>query len=355
MSKRIKINPVITSLVILTLSFAPLSCLLPSEPGYAKPPKKPLIEGIYTADPSAHIFDGRIYIYPSHDQDNGSVSSGDSNAFNMVDYHVFSMDSPTSPVTNHGMALHIKNVPWASRQMWAPDATYKNGTYYLYFPARDKKDIFRIGVATSDTPTGPFKAAPSPIEGSYSIDPAVFIDDDNKAYLYFGGLWGGQLENWTTGSFLPNSSGPSASKPALGPRVALLSNDMQAFDGPIREIKIIDNKGAPLKSGATQRFFEGAWMHKYKNKYYLSYSTGDSHFIVYAMGNSPLGPFYFKGAILSPVIGWTTHHSIVEYQKKWYLFYHDASASGGISHQRCVKMAPLKYNSDGTIEPIQPE
>src|SRR5690606_5096639 len=96
-------------------------------------------------------------------------------------------------VTDHGVALDIKDVPWASRQMWAPDAAHKNGTYYFFFPAKDKKDIFRIGVATSNSPSGPFKAEPEPIEGSYSIDPAVY-EDNGEYYMYIGGIWGGQLQ-----------------------------------------------------------------------------------------------------------------------------------------------------------------
>ena len=110
----------------------------------------------------------------------------------MEDYHVFSLDSPTSAVTDHGVALHSSEVPWVSKQLWAPDCATANGKYYLYFPARDKEGIFRIGVAISDVPEGPFVPEKGPIEGSYSIDPACFVDDDGEAYLYFGGLWGGQ-------------------------------------------------------------------------------------------------------------------------------------------------------------------
>jgi hypothetical protein len=95
-------------------------------------------------------------------------------------------------------------------------------------------------------------------------------------------------------------------------------------------------------------------MHKYKGKYYLSYSTGYTRHIAYAIGDNPLGPFTFAGYVLKPVIGWTNHHSIVEYKGKWYLFYHDSSLSGGIMHLRCVKVAELNYNPDGTIITIDP-
>ncbi len=141
---------------------------------------KPLIEGLYTADPSAHVFNGKIYIYPSHDVEADVPQDDEGGHFQMRDYHVFSMDKIGGKVTDHGVALDVKDVAWANKQMWAPDAAYKNGSYFLYFPAKDKEGVFRVGVATSKSPTGPFKAGTNPIEGSYSIDPAVFTDTDGK-------------------------------------------------------------------------------------------------------------------------------------------------------------------------------
>ncbi|MBN2528978.1 MAG: glycoside hydrolase family 43 protein [Deltaproteobacteria bacterium] len=322
---------------------------------YGKPSKPPLIKGIYTADPSAHVFDGKIYIYPSHDPDAAGVSTGDANSYNMVDYHVFSMKSIDGPVTDHGVVLQLADIPWATRQLWAPDAACRNDKCYLYFPARDQKGVFRIGVAVGDGPAGPFTAESKPIEGSYSIDPAVFIDDDGQAYMYFGGIWGGELEKWTDGKYNPSALEPSGNSPSVAPRVARLSDDMKSFVSLPREIEIIDDTKQRVKAQSGQRFFEGAWVHKYNDLYYLSYSTGDYHQIVYAIGTSPTGPFRYMGVLLTPVIGWTTHHSIVKVEGKWFLFYHDASLSGGIDHQRCVKMTPLTYRSDGAIEKINPE
>ena len=103
-----------------------------------------------------------------------------------------------------------------------------------------------------------------------------------------------------------------------------------------------------------KRYFEGPWMHKYNGTYYLSYSTGTTHYLVYATSDSPTGPFTFRGRIMEPVIGWTTHHSIVEYHGKWYLFYHDCEISKGINHRRNVKFTELFYNEDGTIKTIHP-
>ncbi|MBP3961966.1 glycoside hydrolase family 43 protein [Paenibacillus lignilyticus] len=318
-------------------------------------PNEPIVTHIYTADPSAHVFEGKLYIYPSHDIDHDGPTNDNGDQYAMEDYHVLSMDTMESPCVDNGEALHVKDVPWASKQMWAPDAAYRNNLYYLFFPARDKDGIFRIGVATSASPIGPFKAEENYIPGSFSIDPAVYVNEDGKAYLYFGGLWGGQLEKWQTGTYLPEAAGPDAHAPALGPQVAELSDDMLTFKQAPKEISIVDEDGNPIQAGdEDRRYFEGPWMHNYKGTYYLSYSTGTTHKLVYAVSDNPEGPFVFKGTILTPVLGWTTHHSIVEFQDKWYLFYHDASLSGGVDHKRSVKFTELHYNEDGTIQPIDP-
>jgi hypothetical protein len=317
---------------------------------------KPLISNIYTADPSAHVFNGKIYIYPSHDIEAGIPENDKGDHFAMRDYHILSLDSIGGKVTDHGVALDTKDIPWAGRQLWAPDVAFKGGTYYLYFPLKDKQDVFRIGVATSKSPTGPFKAESAPIVGSFSIDPAVFTDTDGKAYMYFGGLWGGQLQRWKTGKYdgqAPEKK-PDGDEPAVGARVAQLTPDMKQFASPVKEITILDSLGKPLKASDNKhRFFEGGWLHKYQGKYYFSYSTGDTHLLVYAVGTSPTGPFTYKGVIMKPVQGWTTHHSIVEFKGKWYIFYHDTELSNK-TWLRNVKVTELKRNSDGSIATITP-
>lgn len=317
--------------------------------------RKPLVTDIYTADPSAHVFNGKIYIYPSHDIDHTVQDSKDGDVYMMEDYHVLSMDDIDAPCVDNGEALHMKDVPWVSKQMWAPDLAYKNGRYYLIFPARDKEGIFRIGMASGDSPTGPFVPEPDYIKGTFSIDPAVFVDDDGKVYLYCGGLWGGQLEKWSTGRFDPDGTEPAADAPAVGPVCAVMKDNMKELEGEPVHLRIVDENGDDIKAGdEDRRYFEGPWMHKYNGTYYLSYSTGTTHYIVYATSNSPMGPFTYRGRILEPVIGWTTHHSIIEYKDKWYLFYHDSELSGGQNHLRCVKFTELKYNEDGTIVTIKP-
>jgi len=316
---------------------------------------EPLVSHIYTADPSAHVFDGKIYIYPSHDIESGIKEDDTGAHFDMRDYHILSLDSISGEVKDNGVALDKKDVPWVGRQMWAPDAAFANGKYYLYFPAKDKSDVFRIGVATSTSPVGPFKAEPKPIEGSYSIDPAVFTDTDGNSYMYFGGIWGGQLQRWATGKYDAKGSMTDLQKddaPAISPRVVKLSKDMTSFAEPVKELKILDKDGKELLGkDHDRRFFEASWMHKYNGKYYFSYSTGDTHFICYATGDSPYGPFTYQGVVLKPVIGWTNHHSIVEIKGKWYLFYHDSKLSGK-THLRSVKVTPLTYTADGSIETL---
>jgi beta-xylosidase len=315
---------------------------------------QPLVKEIYTADPSAHVFGGRLYIYPSHDIENSVPQDDLGSHFDMRDYRVLSMDTVGGPVTVHDVALDIKNVPWARRQMWAPDAAEKGGRYFLYFPAKDRQDVFRIGVAVSDKPAGPFTAQPQPIAGSYSIDPAVFKDSDGKYYMYYGGIWGGQLQRWKSGAYKADDEAqPPNDKPALMPKVARLSDDMFGFAEPVKDAVIQDEKGQPLLSGDhARRFFEAPWVHKIGDTYYLSYSTGDTHFIVYATAKSPYGPFTYRGKILEPVLGWTNHHSIVEFKGKWWLFYHDSQLSGGKTHLRNVKVTELQHRPDGSIVTI---
>lgn len=305
------------------------------------PERTRLIQGQFTADPSARVFDCKLYFYPSHDQDNAS-------GFNMVDYHVFSLGD-NGAFTDEGVILHINDVPWATQYAWAPDAAYKDGTYYFYFPAKDSQGVFRIGVATASTPTGPFTAETTPIAGSFSIDPTVFTDDDGESYMFFGGQWGGQLECYNGGSY---SAGNCATDNGAGgsgdgkPRVARLGADMKSFDGAVQEVTL---------SGGAARFFEGSWVHKYNGKYYFSYSDGPEHRLHYAIGDDPMGPFTYEGILLpNHGSGWTTHHSIVEFEGNWYLFYHDSSCSGGVTEKRCVKYASLTHNQDGTINTLTP-
>lgn len=314
---------------------------------------KPLVSHMFTADPSAHVFQGQIYIYPSHDIDAGVKEDDLGSHFAMRDYHVLSQKTPASSVVDHGVALKLEDVAWASKMLWAPDAAESKGTYYLYFPAKDKDGVFRIGVASSSKPEGPFKAEKEYMKGSFSIDPCVFKDKDGSYYLYFGGIWGGQLQRWKSGSYsATDESQPANGQPALMAKVARLDANMKQMAEAPRNVQILDANGKILLSeDHDRRFFEAAFVHQYQGKYYFSYSTGDTHNIAYATGTSPYGPFTYQGVILKPVKGWTNHHSIVEQNGKWYLYYHDVEISGK-THLRNIKVTELKYRPDGSIETI---
>ncbi len=314
---------------------------------------KYLVPEDYMADPSVHVFDGKLYIYPSHDWESGIAENDNGDHFNMKDYHVFSTDDiENGTLTDHGKVLEVADIAWAGRQLWDCDVARKGDTYYMYFPLKDKNDTFRMGVATSDKPYGPFKPEEDPIRGSYSIDPAVF-EEDGVYYMYFGGLWGGQLQRYKDNKALESAYLPEGKEEALPARVVRLAEDMKQFAEEPRPVVILDEEGKPLTADNPHRFFEASWMHKYNGKYYFSYSTGDTHLLCYAVGDNPYGPFTFKGVILTPVVGWTTHHSIVEYKGKWYLFHHDSVPSGGLTWLRSLKVVELEYDEQGNILTIE--
>jgi arabinoxylan arabinofuranohydrolase len=284
--------------------------------------QNPVITHMYTADPSARVFNDTLYLYPSHDRD-------DARWWDMVDYHVFSTTDMVN-FKDHGRALHIDNISWAEKYAWAPDAIKRDGKYYFYFPT----DQSNIGVAVADRPYGPFrdplgkplitKDSPGVVNNRDFIDPAVFIDDNGKAYLFVGQNAVNAIE---------------------------LNDDMISWSGEVRIIEGLDH------------FFEAIWMHKYNGKYYLSYS-GDGQ-ILYAWSDEIFGPYEFKGEILGPVNSGTNHHSIVEYKGKWYLFYHnsdlallkipeDSEERKYVQWRRSVSVDRLFYNDDGTIQKVNP-
>ena len=320
----------------------------------------------YMADPAAHVFNGRLYIYPSHDRETGAAFDDDGGHFQMRDYHVLTVDNLEQDLaTDLGIILDQDDVAWAEKQLWDSDVVEKDGRYYLVFSAKDYNGVFHLGVAVSDRPEGPFRAEKNPIRGAYSIDPCLFKDDDGQVYCYYGGLWGGQLQ-WNVAPQVVLTEGvdlgPAPDRktqlftapdaPALHSLVARMSDDMMQFSEAPRAVLVVDGNGEPLKAGDPHRFFEASWVHKYRGKYYFSYSTGDSHLLCYAIGDSPYGPFTYQGVILEPVVGWTTHHCIVAYRGSWYLLYHDCVPSNDVTHLRSLKVQRLYYRDDGTIEPV---
>lgn len=290
--------------------------------------QNPLITNQFTADPSARVFNGRVYVYPSHDI-RATPGHGRAGWFVMEDYHVFSSDNLTD-WTDHGMILSQTKVPWAdpaSYSMWAPDCIARNGKYYFYFPTTTKPDApggrghFAVGVAVSNTPVGPFTPEAEPIKGVVGIDPNVFIDDDGQAYLY-----------WSQGNIY----------------AAKLKTNMLEIEDEVKTLGDLPTKG--LK--------EGPYMYKHKGTYYLTYPHVENKIerLEYAISKSPLGPFKFTGVIMdeNPTGCWTNHHSIIEFKGQHYLFYHSNDLSPNFDKNRSIHADSLFFNTDGTITKVIP-
>ncbi|MBN1396578.1 MAG: family 43 glycosylhydrolase [Bacteroidetes bacterium] len=287
--------------------------------------QNPLIMDQFTADPSARVFEGKVYLYPSHDIrcEEGKGIIG----FCMADYHVFSSENLTE-WNDHGVIVSQNNVPWVDStkySMWAPDCIYRDGKYFFYFPAiADEKTGIKgmgIGVAVSDKPYGPFKPEPQPIAGLRGIDPNPFIDKDGKAYLYIAGMRRLSM-------------------------VKLKSNMVETASEPV------------LIEGLPKGFKEGPYMFERKGVYYLTfpYVIDSTETLAYAIGNNPMGPFKYTGVIMdqSPVACWTNHQSIIEYKRQWYLFYHHNDLSPHFDKNRSVCAEYLFFNDDGTIKKVIP-
>lgn len=285
--------------------------------------QNPIISNQFTADPTARVFEGKVYLYPSHDIPSPIEKLKE--WFCMADYHVFSSENLTDWY-DHGVIVSQDNVPWVdseSYSMWAPDCVYRDGKYYFYFPStsNDKnRRGFNIGVAISDKPYGPFQPEEKPITGISGIDPCVLIDDDGEAYIY----WSGR-----------------------GMQVAQLNKNM------------IELSSEPMQiEGLPAGFKEGPFVFKRKEKYYFTFPwvQDKTEKLAYAIGDNPMGPFVFQGIIMdeSPTGCWTNHHSIVEYKNQWYLFYHHNDYSPSFDKNRSARVDTLFFNSDGSIQEVIP-
>ncbi|MBQ8424323.1 MAG: family 43 glycosylhydrolase [Coprobacter sp.] len=279
----------------------------------------PFITHMYTADPSAHVWDdGRLYVYASHDID-------PPRGCDLMDrYHVFSTDN-MKDWTDHGEILNSSQVPWGRPEggfMWAPDCAYKDGIYYYYFPhpsGSDWNSTWKVGIATSRHPAKDFTVMDKPMEGVGEfgmIDPCVFVDDDGKAYFYYGGNY-----------------------KCMG---APLKDNMTELESPLTEMLGLED------------FHEATWVHKYNGKYYLSYSDNNpgANRLRYAISDSPLGPWKSMGIYLEPTGSGTSHGSIVKYKGEWWAFYHNKDLSG-IDELRSICVDRLEYNPDGSIKIVK--
>jgi len=283
----------------------------------------PLIMDQFTADPTARVFEGKMYLYPSHDIPY-RPGRGRTNWFIMEDYHVFSSANLTD-WKDHGVIVSQTNVAWAnptSYSMWAPDCVFKNGKYYFYFPAGAKGGGFRIGVAVADKPYGPFKPEAKPITGVRGIDPCVLLDKDGSAYLFWAG--------------------------------ASRISEAKLKDNLVE----LDSRPQVVTNLPTTGLIEGPFAFERNGIYYLTYphAATNTERLEYSMSTNPMGPYKPAGVFLDESADgcWTVHQSVVEYQGQWYLFYHDKDLSPDFDKNRSVRADYLNFNPDGTIQKVIP-
>ncbi len=308
--------------------------------------QNPIINHQFSADPTARVFNGRIYLFPSHDII--SPVEPEKKWFSMADYHVFSSDNLTD-WTDHGVILSQEQVPWGNPtaySMWAPDCVDKDGKYYFFFPDAPKpldtdKDGrsrgFGVGVAVADHPYGPYKPEPSNIKGIAGIDPCVLQASNGENVIFWGG---GGLRMARLKDNLIELADEELQNPAEAP------NGMKFYGHAVE--------------GLPEGFKEGPFAFERNGKFYLTYpwvrKENGTECLAYAMSDKPMGPYEYKGIIMKEHENgcWTNHHSIVEYKGQWYLFYHNNAYSPWFDKNRSVCADSLFFNPDGTIQEVKP-
>ena len=286
----------------------------------------PIIRHIYTADPAVLVENDTLWLFAGHD------AYGDHKGYVMRDWQLFST-TDLCHWTQHPCPLTVYDFKWAnSRQAYAGHVAKRNGKYYWYVSTNGSG----IGVAVSDKITGPYKdVLGKPLltkaecfdsrHGWCCIDPAIFIDDDNTPYI----IWGNR-ECY----------------------MAQLKDNMTEIDGEIRRIQL---PYIEKDKGAACSFTEAPWLHKRKDKYYLTYASEWPEKIAYAVADNIWGP-YTPQTIISEIAGNsdTTHPAIVEFKGQWLFFSHNGGLYGGNGAHRSVIAEPIHYNIDGTIQKIHP-
>ena len=299
--------------------------------------QNPIIRDQFSADPTARVFNNKVYLYPSHDIVPPQGQRQD--WFCMEDYHVFSSENLTD-WTDHGVIVTQNKVPWVrpdSYSMWAPDCVCRNGKYYFYFPSTPSGAMrgFGVGVAVADSPEGPFIPEPEPIKGINGIDPCVLLASDGNAYIFWG-----------------------------AGRCAKLKDNMKelADDTPKEKVKWGEREfemmGVNCLKDLPNRQAEGPFAFEYNGNYYLTYPyvREKTEVLGYAMSKNPMGPYEYKGIIMAEHDNgcWTNHHSIINYKGQWYLFYHRNWLSPSDDKRRSVCIEKLSFNTDGTIKEVKP-
>jgi len=276
----------------------------------------PLVQNIYTCDPAPMVYDGICYLYTGHDED--TIVN---NFYTMNEWKCYSSTDMVN-WTDHGSPLSYNTFSWGQGDAWAGQCIYKNGKFYYYVPMTRKNagGAKVIGVAVSDSPTGPFTdALGKPLianNGAQDIDPTVFIDDNGQTYLY----WGNSNLYYVK-----------------------LNQDMISYSGGIVQV-----------SPKPTSYIEGPWFYKRNNIYYMVYAgmASGSENIPYATSTSPTGPWTYKGVLMPSQNSFTNHPGVTDYKGNSYLFYHTGNLPGGGSYHRSVGAEQFKYNADGTIPNI---
>ena len=294
--------------------------------------QNPVIQTNYTADPAPMVYNGTVYLYTSHDEDE-TVK----NFFTMNDWRCYSTTDMVN-WTDHGAVLSYKTFDWSRGDAWAGQCIYRNGKFYYYLPVNQKNGGNAIGVAVSDSPTGPFKdALGKPLLVGYGyIDPTVYIDDDGQAYLYWGNpnLWHVKLNEDMI---------------SYDQELGIVKEDLKDENFGYREKKI-DNR--------TAAYEEGPWFFKRNGKYYMLYPAGGvPEHLAYSTSTGPTGPWVYGDTIMHVIKNkgaFTNHPGFIDFKGKSYLFYHNGALPGGGGFKRSVCIEPFEFNADGSIPLITP-
>lgn len=287
--------------------------------------QNPIVQTAYTADPAPLVYNDKLYLYTSHDED-------DSTWFTMNDWKLYSTDDMVN-WTEHPTPLSFKTFEWARGDAWAAQCIERDGKFYMYVPVTDRKGESAIGVAVADSPYGPFYdplGTPLVQADFGNIDPTVFIDDDGQAYLYWGN---------------PNCF------------YVKLNKDMISYEGEIHAVPM-KPESFGRREGNPKRatlYEEAPWLYKRKRAYYLFYAGGPiPEHLAYATSNSPEGPWKYGGTVMAKEGGsFTNHPGIVDFRGKTYLFYHDASLPGGSGFTRSVCVREMDFGRDGKVNPVK--
>ena len=296
--------------------------------------QNPFVQTWCTSDPAPMVHNGRMYVYTGHDEDNADF-------FWMQEWRVYSTDDMVNWV-DHGSPLALESFSWADDRAWASQCVERDGKFYWYICAHSKiSNGMAIGVAVSDTPTGPFRDAigkPLFENGSWDhIDPTVLIDDDGQAWL----MWGNpQCYYLKLNRDMISYSG----------ELGLLDMTEEAFGGPIMSKR---EKGKKYKDS----YVEGPWLTKRNGTYQLLYAAGGvPEHIAYSTASSPTGPWKYAGEImpLSDTKSFTNHCGVADYKGHSYFFYHTGKLPNGGGFGRSVAVEEFKYNADGSFPTILP-